>query len=340
MTEDDRIDLSRVKTYPLAERRNKVHVAHLARPLEPDCSFQEFLARLPDLLAVKDFRRVVEAIVEARLKKRVVAVALGAHVIKVGLSPILIDLMRRGLITSVALNGGGSIHDFELALIGQTSEDVQQGLSDGRFGMAEETGSLMNKAVTAAWRCEGTDSPHGMGELLGRQLIALDAPYRQHSILVAGIELGVPVTVHVAVGADIIHMHPDAHGAAIGQAAFNDFHRYTAALTQLGRGGVYLNIGSAVILPEVFLKALTILRNLGHDVVDFVAVNLDRQQHYRPLENVVRRPTCGHEPGYALTGHHELLVPLLAQAVIEEAARRQPAGRAFEEDNGESRAAE
>jgi len=200
---------------------------------------------------------------------------------------------------------------------------VQSGLADGRFGMAEETGRLMNEALLEAWRRNGPDFPQGMGELLGHKLIALEAPYRAYSILVAGIELDVPVTVHVAIGTDIVHMHPAAHGGAIGQATFNDFRRYTAALANLGHGGVYLNVGSAVLLPEVFLKALTVLRNLGHDAFDFVAVNMDMQQHYRPLENVVRRPAAGHGEGYALTGHHELMVPLLAQAVVEEVARRE-----------------
>ncbi|MCS6859894.1 MAG: hypothetical protein NZT92_06200 [Abditibacteriales bacterium] len=307
-----RIDLSQVRTVPLDARPSKVAVERFAQPPQAGRSFADFVASLPHILAGEDFRQVVDSIVTAHRRGRPVIVGMGAHVIKCGLSPVLIDLMKRGIVTAVALNGSGAIHDFEVALMGQTSEDVAAGLRDGTFGMARETGELMNQAINRV-----LDQPDkGMGALLAEQLIALDAPYQDYSLLVAGGKLHVPVTVHVAVGTDIIHMHPSANGAALGQASFNDFRLFAAAVSELS-GGVYLNIGSAVVLPEVFLKAFTIAQNLGANLRDFVTVNLDMTAHYRPGENVVHRPASVGGKGYTLIGRHELLLPLLAQAVVD-----------------------
>lgn len=305
------IDLKRVRTYPIKKRKNKVKIVNFAKPAKEKATFANFIDSLPFILAGKNFRQITQAIVNAYSKKRSVILAMGAHVIKCGLTPILIDLMKRGVVTAVALNGAGAIHDFEIALIGETSEDVARGLDTGMFGLAEETGKLMNQAIN-----ESKEPELGMGYLLGKKLTEMKAPYNKYSILAAGIKLDIPVTVHVAIGTDVIHMHPEANGAIIGEKTFNDFRIFASAIADL-EGGVYLNIGSAVILPEVFLKALTIARNLGHKVENFTAVNLDMYEHYRPLENVVRRPTSKGGKGYTLLGQHEILIPLLSQAVIE-----------------------
>ena len=306
------VDLKQVRTVPLEARPNKVALERFAKPAAPGRSFREFLDSLPDILAGNDFRRVVAAIVAARREKRPVVLAMGAHVIKCGLNPVVIDLMRRGIVTALALNGSGAIHDFEIALIGETSEDVAAGLKDGTFGMVRETGQLMNAAINRVLQ-----SPQkGLGRLLGEQIAELDLPQRGQSLLSAGRDLGVPVTVHVAIGTDIIHMHPSANGAAIGQATFNDFKLLAGVVRELS-GGVYLNVGSAVVLPEVFLKAFTIAQNLGAELQDFVTVNMDMTAHYRPSENVVCRPAHLGKAGYTLLGRHELMLPLLAYAVVE-----------------------
>jgi len=305
------IDLKRVRTYLIEKRKNKVKIVDFAKPGKEKATFADFIDSLPFILAGKNFRQITQAIVSAYNKKRPVILAMGAHVIKCGLSPILIDLMKRGVVTAVALNGAGAIHDFEIGLIGETSEDVASGLDTGRFGMAEETGKLMNQAIN-----ESKEPELGMGYILGKKLIEMKAPYEKFSILAAGIKLDIPLTVHVAIGTDVIHMHPEANGAIIGEKTFNDFRIFTSVITNL-EGGVYLNIGSAVVLPEVFLKALTIARNLGHKVENFTAVNLDMYEHYRPLQNVVIRPTSKGGKGYTLLGQHEILIPLLSQAVIE-----------------------
>ena len=244
-------------------------------------------------------------------REKAVIVMMGGHVIKCGLSPLLIALAERGVITGFAFNGASSIHDFEIALIGETSEDVSAYLQTGQFGMWEETGKLMNETIQHA-----ADTGIGMGEALGKKLIALDAPYNTYSLLAAGIQLNIPITVHVAIGTDIIHQHPSANGAAIGEASFTDFRLLTELVTQLEDGGVVLNLGSAVILPEVFLKTLTIARNLGNTVSHFTAADFDMIQQYRPAENVVKRPTEMGGKGYTFTGHHELMIPLLVQAVL------------------------
>jgi hypothetical protein len=307
------LDLGKVRTIPLKTRSNKVGFQRFARPARKGQTFKEFFDCLPRILATEDLRAIVQAVCAARRGGSAVVVGLGAHVIKCGLNPVLIDLMEKGIITTVALNGSGAIHDFEIALIGETSEDVAAGLQDGTFGMVRETGELMLRAINRV-----LDQPErGLGNLLAETLDELNAPHREYSLLAAGRRLGIPVTVHVAIGTDIIHMHPSANGAALGQASFNDFRLFAAAVTKL-TGGIYLNIGSAVVLPEVFLKAFTIAQNLGADLHDFVTVNLDMIAHYRAGENVVRRPPLVGGRGYQLLGRHEVLIPLLAQAVVEE----------------------
>jgi hypothetical protein len=315
------LDFSRVNTTPLQSRRNKVHLEQFARPPEPGCSFSRFVSSLPQILAGGDFQEIVRSIVKARRNGRPVIAGMGAHVLKCGLSPIVIDLMRRGILTAVALNGSGAIHDVELAMIGQTSEDVAAGLRDGTFGMVRETGELFNHAINRVLE----DPGKGMGSLLADRLQELGAPYQQYSVLAAGRALQLPVTVHVAVGTDIVHMHPSANGAAIGQATFNDFRLLAAVVSDLS-GGVYLNIGSAVVLPEVFLKALTVAQNLGAHLEDFVTVNMDMMMHYRPSENVVRRPATVGRAGYTLIGRHEIMLPLLAQAVVDSLQEDKPHG--------------
>lgn len=304
------IDLSRLRTLSLAERPSKVRVDDFGRPARAGASFADFFGALPRILFGEDVRAVVDAIVRAHRGRRPVAVGLGAHVIKCGLSPVLIDLMERGIVTALAMNGAGPIHDVEIALAGQTSEDVQAGLRDGVFGMARETGELIHEALT------GAPADTGLGAAIGRQLLDAKAPHVRLSLLATAARLGIPATVHVAIGTDIVHMRAGASGAAIGEASFVDFRIFTAVVADLS-GGVYLNAGSAVILPEVFLKAFTIAQNLGAELRDFTTVNLDMLPHYRPTVNVVQRPASVGGRGYTLNGRHELLLPLLAFAVVE-----------------------
>lgn len=305
------VDLSAVTTYPLQERINKVSIHDFAAVPSPEIDLSPFLESLPRMLKAPDFLALVDTIVAAHRRQKPVIVMMGGHVIKCGLSPMLIALAKRGVITGFAFNGASSIHDFEIALIGETSEDVGAYLQTGKFGMWEETGRLMNEAIQRA-----ADTGIGMGEALGKSLVEMDAAYTDYSLLAAGIHYAVPITVHVAIGTDIIHQHPAASGAAIGEASFTDFRVLTEMVTHLEGGGVVLNLGSAVILPEVFLKALTIARNLGHTVSHFTTANFDMQQQYRPMENVVKRPTEMGGHGYTFTGHHELMIPLLVQAVL------------------------
>jgi hypothetical protein len=313
MTEYREADFSRLKTIPLSTRRNKVDASLLAHPPgSEDRSFAAFWDALPSILAAQDLRYVVDQIVTATGRRGVLAM-LGGHVIKVGLGPLLIALMRQRAITLVAMNGSAAIHDFELAAYGGTSEDVAAGLGDGTFGMAEETGREMNAALASGGKSNG-----GAGEALAKYLGSRrDLPGREVSVLLACAELGVPVTVHAAIGADIIHQHPSADGAAIGATSHRDFKRLAGALPDLHDGGVVLNLGSAVMMPEVFLKALTIARNLhGGKPKSFTACDCDMQRHYRPRVNVVERPTLAGGRGILLTGHHEILFPLLAWAVL------------------------
>jgi len=312
------INVTDLTTYPLKKRHSKVRVSDFAGPWRRGGSFNQFYRSLPDILGVKTLRAVTQAIVKAHRKGRPVIVGLGAHVIKVGLSPILTDLMQQGILSAVAMNGAGIIHDFELALMGHTSEEVDAEIDEGRFGMAEETGRMLNEAITL-----GMKEGQGLGESLGYYINRhkTQFPHRATSLLATGARLSLPVTVHVAIGTDIIHMHPSADGAAIGAGSLLDFRRLAAVVSGM-EGGVYLNLGSAVILPEVFLKTVSLGRNLGHPLTNITTVNMDFLTHYRPMTNVVRRPTQKGGKGYALTGHHEIMVPLLAAAVLEELASR------------------
>ncbi|HXT14623.1 MAG TPA: hypothetical protein VN706_03285 [Gemmatimonadaceae bacterium] len=288
--------------------------AEFAHPPRDDHSFHAFLDALPDVLVARDFRAVVNAVVAAATREKGVVAMLGGHVVKTGLAPLLVDLMRRRVITHVAMNGSAAIHDYEIARFGATSEDVAAGLRDGTFGMADETGREMNDAFVA-----GMEAERGMGESLGLALDArTDLANPELSVLLSAYRLGVPATVHAALGAEIIHQHPAANGAAIGDTSHRDFRRLAASLMDVDDGGVVLNLGSAVIMPEVFLKALTIARNLNEGrPQNFVSVDLDMQRHYRPRVNVVQRPTLQSGKGYEITGHHEIMVPLLVWAVID-----------------------
>lgn len=299
-------------TYPLASRPSKVTVRDAAAPWRAGGSFRAFLDSLPRQLAAAQLREVVSAILGAREAGKPVILAMGAHVIKVGLSPLIIDLLERGLVSALALNGACAVHDFELAYAGFTSEDVEAQLAHGEFGMAEETGHHLNAAAA-----EAASRGLGFGRGLGEHLLALAPPHCSHSLIAACARLDLPCTLHVAIGTDIVHMHPGCDGAAVGAASQRDFRLLASVVADLDGGGVFLNVGSAVLLPEVFLKALTLARNLRPRVQDFVTVNLDFIQHYRPTQNVVRRPVARGGKGYALTGHHELLLPLLAAALIE-----------------------
>lgn len=308
-------DLANVRTVPVAVRPNKVSARDFAHPPAGDHSFGAFLQALPDVLVARDFRAVVSAVVAATRRERGVVVMLGGHIVKTGLAPVLIDLMRRRVITHLAMNGSAAIHDFEVARFGATSEDVAAGLERGTFGMAEETGREMNAAFARGMR-----EHRGMGEAVG--LALSEAPQLANpelSLLLNARRLGVPATVHAALGAEIIHQHPAADGAAIGDTSHRDFRRLAHSLASIDDGGVVMNLGSAVIMPEVFLKALTIARNLGDGKPqNFTTVDLDMQRHYRPRVNVVQRPTLQSGKGYEITGHHEIMVPLLVWAIVEE----------------------
>ena len=306
------IDLSRLKTYPLSERESKVSTADFAKTWEKGSGFENFLESLPDILAGQHIKAVISSIATAFQEKKTVVFAMGAHVIKVGLNPIVIDLMERGILTAVAMNGAGIIHDLELAMTGQTSEDVSASIGNGAFGMAHETGAFLSEAIHKAAR-----ESLGLGEAVGRLMIEKKLPLTGSSILAAGVRLGIPVTVHVAIGTDIIHMHPEFNPEEAGGATHRDFRTFASVIATLNKG-VYLNVGSAVILPEVFLKAVTLVRNLNHQVENFTAVNMDFIRHYRPMTNVVNRPTLKGGQGFSLVGHHEIMLPLIAAGVIEQ----------------------
>ncbi len=315
------LGLEMIRTYPLAGRKSKVSVRHFARVHRRGASVREFLDSLPRILATEDLRAVVAAILRARARRRAVLWGLGGHVIKVGLGPVLIDLIRRGFVTGLAMNGAALVHDFEIALVGNTSEDVEAGLGGGEFGMAEETGLYLNEIAVGAAR-----GGIGLGEAAGKLLTSgrLRVRHPEASVLVAAYLARVPVTVHLAIGTDIPHMHRSADGASLGAATHHDFRLFCALVKQMHPGGIYLNWGSAVVLPEVFLKAVSVARNLGTPLRPITTANFDFIQHYRPLQNVVKRPTAavgrsagGQSHGYALTGHHEILLPLVAAALIE-----------------------
>jgi hypothetical protein len=303
-------DLAAVHTYPLASRPSKARHEDFGRPWDPSSGFSGWLASLPNILAGADFRAVVAALRRAQAEGRAIVWGLGAHVIKTGLSPVIIDLMERGFVSALALNGAGVIHDFEIALAGATSEEVDATLGPGQFGMADETGRLLNEVIAG-----GVGRDLGLGETVTAYLADRRPPFGRLSLLVAAARLGIPVTVHVGIGTDITHMHPSASGEALGVGSLRDF-RYFASFVSKLEGGVYLNCGSAVMLPEVFLKAVALVRNRGLSLDGLTTVNLDFVRMYRPETNVVRRPVAGIGRGYSITGHHELMLPLLAAAVV------------------------
>jgi hypothetical protein len=312
------ITLGGAETYPIADRRSKVNVRDFARPSGKNPSLKKFLDGLPGILAGNDLRDVLAAIHRAKARKRAVLWGIGGHVIKVGLGPLLIELMRTGFVSGLAMNGAALIHDFEIALAGQTSEDVDTALGEGKFGMAQETGLGINEIAKLAHRIR-----LGYGEAAGQYLHSgiLATKHLDASVLAAAYKLRIPVTVHLAIGTDIPHMHPAAEGAALGAASFTDFRLFCALVQGMDGGGVYLNWGSAVILPEVFLKAVSVARNAGVKLQPITTANFDFIQHYRSLQNVVKRPTAGakkageNSKGIAITGHHELLMPLVAAAL-------------------------
>lgn len=298
-------------TYSVHDRHSKVSLADFAAPMQAGMTLRQWLAALPQQLAGKDFPDLVARLATAKRQERPILVGMGAHVIKVGLNPVLIGLMHSGLISALALNGAGIIHDAELAMAGQTSEEVGAVLGSGAFGAARETGEMLNAAI-----CDAARRDVGIGQAVGEMLLAENFPHNRQSLLATAAELAIPVTVHVAMGTDIIHIHPSADGAAIGKAGHCDFRLFCRLVSGL-EGGAYLNFGSAVLLPEVFLKALTVVRNLGHQVQHFTTANFDFIRHYRPSVNVVQRPTLEGGKGFHFTGHHELMLPLLAAALLD-----------------------
>jgi deoxyhypusine synthase len=306
-----RIDRRRVRSVSARSRPSTVRLRDEAKPHRPGASLEAFLAGLPDVLAAADLRRAIDAAVRAHARHRTLLWGLGAHVVKVGLAPIVVDLLERGLATGLLLNGAGCVHDLELARMGRTSEDVDASLDSGTFGMAGETAERLNAAILA-----GAAEGLGMGAAVGREIETGRYPHKARSILATAYRLGVPATVHAAIGTDIHHMHPSADGAALGATSFRDFETLTGLVATL-EGGAFFHAGSAVILPEVFLKALALARNLGHRVRRFTTVDLDMLRHYRPQQNVVRRPTRLGGVGISLTGHHEILLPLLVAGIVE-----------------------
>ncbi len=301
------IDNKNIKQYSLYDRESKVKLEDFGRPVEKGTSFEEFLESLPNILAGKDLKEIARIIAETKKRGNKFLIGMGAHVIKVGLSPLLIDLMQKKIVDGIAMNGACTIHDTEVALVGHTSEDVAKEIANGTFGMVKETTEFITKAVKQY-------SDLGCGEAIGRALSESTFPYKKKSILAMAYEMNIPVTVHIAIGTDIIHMHPQFDGAVFGSASHRDFLVFSKLVSQLERG-VYLNLGSSVILPEVFLKAVSLVRNLGYSLKDITTINMDFIQHYRPVTNVVRRPTLEGGKGFSLTGHHEIMFPLLCAAI-------------------------
>jgi deoxyhypusine synthase len=324
------IDRSRIRTQPARRRASKVKTRDEARPLDVGASVAELLDSLPGLLGAADLRDAISAWARAWQRDRLVLFGFGAHLIKVGLAPLIVDLMERGAIGGLMMNGAGCVHDLELSMMGKTSEEVGEALDTGEFGMAKETAERLNGAILA-----GRDAGLGMGAAIGRDIAESGDRHRERSVLGSAWRLGIPVTVHAAIGTDIHHMHPSADGAAIGETSYRDFEKLTSLVATL-QDGVVLNVGSAVILPEVFLKALSLARNLGHPVSRLTTVNCDFIRQYRPQMNIVERPTRIAGRGISLVGQHEVLIPLLAAGVIErhaaisrapERGRSKPASR-------------
>jgi hypothetical protein len=312
MSKYNQIDLNKISTYSIQDRLSKVNINTFAHPHRKGNSLQQFISNLPDILIGADFKELVDKIATAYKTQKQIIVMMGAHVIKCGLSPIIIQLMETGIIKCLALNGAGVIHDAEVANWGITSEDVADALEDGSFGMVRETPQFINSALL-----DGGKLKLGYGEAIGKKIYETDCQYKHLSILEAGYRLSVPITVHVAIGTDIIHQHPNSKGEIIGELSLRDFRIFTQQVAKLSKDAVVLNLGSAVILPEVFLKALTISRNLGNETHGFISANFDMLRHYRPQVNIIQRPTQTGGKGFQFTGHHELMIPLLAAAVLE-----------------------
>jgi hypothetical protein len=309
------LDFDGVSTYPIAERKSKVNTSMFGKPMEGTENMLGFISKLPHVLAGDHLRNLIRAMLYARASNKALIWGLGGHVLKVGLSPVINDLMHAGFVSGLAMNGSAAIHDFEIALCGSTSEDVEEQIEGGRFGMARETATYMNAAIA-----EAASNGIGIGESLGSFIVHRDSHtadfrYPKLSILAEAYSKKIPVTVHVAVGTDIIHAHPQASGSNLGDASYRDFRLFCTMARELDAGGVYLNVGSAVVLPEVFLKAVSVVRNLGHRLEEFTTANLDFIQHYRPAQNVLKRPTQKSGQAIALTGHHEIMVPLIAAAL-------------------------
>ncbi|PIU42016.1 MAG: hypothetical protein COS99_02180 [Candidatus Omnitrophica bacterium CG07_land_8_20_14_0_80_42_15] len=303
--------LDKLKLRSIKSRTSKVDISLFAEPLKKKTSFNNFYNSLPHILAARDLRKLVDAIVKAKKRNKMVIFMFGAHVIKCGLSSLLIELMKKGVVKAIAINGAGVIHDTEIAMVGKTSEDVDASLKDGSFGMTEESALFINDAID-----KGAAKGHGIGKAVGTEIERAKFPYNDFSILYWGVRLNIPVTAHVAIGTDTIHMHSSCNGLALGEGALIDFRNFIYSVSKLN-GGVVVNFGSAVILPEVFLKAVSASRNLGHKVKDFTTANFDMYRLYRPQENVVRRPTSMGGEGFNFAGHHEIMIPLLYQAIVE-----------------------
>lgn len=312
--DDQPIELGKVKTYPLASRHSKVKLDDFGKPIAGNASLNDFLESLPNVLAAQSLRELSARIQRARELRKPIIWGIGGHVIKTGVAPVIIDLLKRGYVSAIAANGSVLVHDSEIAIVGSTSEDVDATLSEGAFGGAEETGQLLNRAAR-----DGANDQIGLGEAVGRALLAQNPKHRDYSLICAAYETKTPFTAHVTIGCDIAHFHPNFEGAALGTTTHTDFRLLAELVRQMNGGGVYLNVGSAVVLPEVFLKCVTINRNLGHPLSEITTANFDFIQSYRPLTNVVRRPTengTGH--GYSITGHHELTIPLLAALLVKD----------------------
>ena len=307
-----KIDLTKLKTYPISKRKSSVRYQDFAKEPSKGKTFSKFYDSLPNILTGNSFREVVDSICAAHKKKKPVILMMGSHVIKCGLNPVIIELIKKKVVTALALNGSGAIHDFEISLIGKTSEDVGQSLEDGSFGMAKETALYLNGAIRKAAK-----NDIGMGEAIGEVIKEEKLPFKNLSLLYNSVKEDITATIHVAIGTDIIHQHPSCNGADLGASSLKDFHNFIEIVSGLGDGGVVLNIGSSVILPEVFLKALNVARNLGYKVKDFTACNFDMINHYRPYQNVVKRPVSSGGKGYTIIGSHEIMIPLLAQSIIE-----------------------
>ncbi len=306
------MDFSQLKRTSIFDRISLVHAQSTSSPPKPPCTFADFFASLPDYLKAKDLRSLTKAIHAARDKKKPIVLMMGAHSIKVGLSPWIIEAMNHGFITALAMNGACIIHDFELVFAGNTSEDVAESLIDGSFGMTRETGETIN-----TWIGEAAEAGRGLGDAIGERIERSDYPHKQLSLLASAFRLKYPLTVHLAIGTDVIHHHPEASGEALGKTSLQDFHTFCEVVSEIGDGGVVLNVGSNVILPEVFLKALTVARNIKGPIHHFTTANFDMIQHYRPNINVVKRPTLGGGEGFTFTGHHEIMLPLLITALME-----------------------